>query len=284
VRTSFRFDLFLARRGFGPLALFAALLVFSAFDGFGQAPQAAAVKLGSQTAKNGFRNEDEIKDKFINWRTDTDANSWLTAMGYSPSEITEVSAIKPHGEKADVELRITTRSRSSTEGISIKLVSGPNGFNQIDKRWLSHYSRMWKMPASVEHALKLFLGELPPTAHGRDQNRMFLNELEKTDQEAIVRFFSENKDAIVSDLFEGDGAYAAGWIMVAFKATDKPAWSLRRTADAIRFYSEGPVAITSRGNLKIGRITMQRKGGDAGRDSARMLQFKINPVELFDLK
>jgi hypothetical protein len=29
---------------------------------------------------------------------------------------------------------------------------------------------------------------------------------------------------------------------------------------------------------------MQRKGGDNGRDTAKMLQFKINPVELFDNK
>lgn len=27
---------------------------------------------------------------------------------------------------------------------------------------------------------------------------------------------------------------------------------------------------------------MQRKGGDGGRESAKMLQFKINPAELFD--
>ena len=36
--------------------------------------------------------------------------------------------------------------------------------------------------------------------------------------------------------------------------------------------------------LKIGRITMQRKGGDAGRETAKMLQFKINPVQLFNDK
>lgn len=33
--------------------------------------------------------------------------------------------------------------------------------------------------------------------------------------------------------------------------------------------------------LKIGKITMQRKGSDAGRETAKMLQFKINSIELF---
>lgn len=28
---------------------------------------------------------------------------------------------------------------------------------------------------------------------------------------------------------------------------------------------------------------MQRKGGDGGRKTAQMLQFKINPAELFDV-
>ena len=41
---------------------------------------------------------------------------------------------------------------------------------------------------------------------------------------------------------------------------------------------KGPVEITRQGNLKIGRITMQRKGGDGGRETAKMLQFKINPL------
>ncbi|MCB0512553.1 MAG: hypothetical protein H6552_05360 [Chitinophagales bacterium] len=38
------------------------------------------------------------------------------------------------------------------------------------------------------------------------------------------------------------------------------------------------------GNFKIGRITMQRKGGDNGRETAKMLQFKINPAELFEVE
>ncbi|WP_264695633.1 hypothetical protein [Candidatus Nitrosacidococcus sp. I8] len=39
--------------------------------------------------------------------------------------------------------------------------------------------------------------------------------------------------------------------------------------------------ITKQGSLKIGNITMQRKRGDEGRDIAKMLQFRINPVMLF---
>ena len=39
--------------------------------------------------------------------------------------------------------------------------------------------------------------------------------------------------------------------------------------------------ITSRGGLRIGRVTAQRKGGDGGRPSANKLQFKIDPTKVF---
>lgn len=42
--------------------------------------------------------------------------------------------------------------------------------------------------------------------------------------------------------------------------------------------------MTPRGSLKIGRITVQRKGGDNGRKTANMLQFKINPTEIFNIE
>ena len=249
-----------------------------------QTPQSAKAEIGSQTAKNGFKNESEIQAKFNSWKTDADAQDWLSAMGYKPSDIERVSATKPHGEKADVEVVIETKKGERVEGISIKLVSSPNGFNQIDKRWLSHYVSMWKMSVNTEAALRYFVGETPPSKPGRDPKRMYLNELGLSQQRSVIDFFTANKAPIASDLFRGDGPHAAGWVMVASKATEKTRWVLRRVEEVISFYSEGKVQITSRGNLKIGRITMQRKGGDGGRDTAKMLQFKVNPIQLFDMK
>ena len=72
--------------------------------------------------------------------------------------------------------------------------------------------------------------------------------------------------------------------MVAQKTGDRPRWVIRRVEDAEHFFGDGPIEITSHGNLKIGHITVQRKGGDAGRDTAKMLQFKINPALLFEAK
>lgn len=250
----------------------------------GREADASKVEQGSKTAKGGFQNEDKIRDKFNNWKSDADARAWLEAMKHQIADVTSVAASKPHGEKADVEVTVKTKSGERVERISIKLVSSPNGFNQIDKRWLKTYAKMWKMPPEVVDALKLFVGETPPLESSRDKKRMYLNELDEKTQQAVVDFFTANKDEIVSDLLAGDGIHAAEWMMVTYNATDKPKWIIRSSADVIKFYSEGPVELTKTGNLKIGRITMQRKGGDNGRDTAKMLQFKINPVQLFDAK
>ncbi len=251
---------------------------------YGQEPQAAKIALGSKTAKDGFRNETEIAGKFNNWRTDEDAKIWLATMNYKIAEIENVAATKPHGEKADVQVKITIKKRDFTEGISIKLVSSSNGFNQIDKRWLATYAKIWKMPADVVAALKFFLGETKPGKPSRNADRMFLNELSSEARAAVVDFFTANKSNILSDLFKGDGRQSAAWMMVALKSQEKPRWVLRNIEDTIRFFGTGNVSITRSGNLKIGRITMQRKGGDGGRETAKMLQFKINPVLLFDAK
>jgi R.HinP1I restriction endonuclease len=260
------------------------LLLVSVRAAVAQTTDAAAVELGSKTAKAGFQNEDEIRDKFNNWQADADARSWLEAMNHSLAEINSISASKPHGEKADVEVTVKTKSGERVERISIKLVSSPNGFNQIDKRWLKTYAAKWKMPPDVVDALKLFVGETPPHESSRDKRRMYLNELDENAQRAVVEFFTVHKEEIVSDLLAGDGEHSANWMMVTYKVTDEPKWVIRSAADAIKFYSEGPVELTRAGNLKIGRITMQRKGGDNGRETAKMLQFKINPVQLFDTK
>ena len=199
------------------LALLLFILLIAVFAAAGQPTASArstAVERGSQTAKGGFKNEDEIRDKFNNWRTHADARNWLTAMNYTPANIECVVAAKPHGEKADVEVNIRTRQGERKEGISIKLVSSATGFNQIDKRWLTTYAKMWKMPAEVQTALKLFVGETPPNKKSRDAKRMYLNELEPAQHQAVVEFFSKNKDEIVSDLFAGDGMHAAAWVMV----------------------------------------------------------------------
>jgi len=242
-------------------------------------------QLGSQTAKSGFRNEDDIVRKFNNWKDDEDAQKWLNIMGYPVDEIDKVEAVKLHGQKTDVQVQITIYMKKAiaAENLSVKLVSNPRGFNQVDKRWVDKYAEMWEIPEDVANLLKLFTGETVPAKSGlRDKRRMFLDEMNEEDQKKIVGFFTKNKILIVSDILKGRGKFSAGWMLVALVSGGASRWVLKSINHAMNAFADGDVQVTVRGSLKIGKITMQRKGGDAGRDTSKMLQFKINPVELFN--
>ncbi len=96
----------------------------------------------------------------------------------------------------------------------------------------------------------------------------------------MLSFFTENKIMVVTDLLKGRDKLAASWMLIYQK--HNKIWSLLPIPVVMNYYAEEKVSVTNQGSLRIGRITMQRKGGDKGRPSANMLQFKINPVLLFD--
>jgi hypothetical protein len=105
------------------------------------------VALGSQTARNGFRNEDDIIVKFNSWRTDVDSPKWLTIIGYKLDEIQSVLAVKIQRCKTDVQVQviiyITGKQYNDVQNLQVKLVSNLKGFNQVDKRWVDNYSELW---------------------------------------------------------------------------------------------------------------------------------------------
>lgn len=242
------------------------------------------IKLGSNTAKAGFRNEDDIVAKFNNWDTDKEAQEWLKIMNYKLDEIEKVIAVKLHGYKTDVQVQITIylKAAISAENLSIKLVSNLTGFNQIDKRKVDKYIEMWNVPENVANILKRFTGEISPNIpNPKDNRRMFLNEFSIDDQKLIVDYFTRNKILIVSDILKGRDQFAAEWMLVALITKDTQKWVLKTINEVMNVFGNGEVRITDKGSLKIGDITMQRKGGDRGRESAKMLQYKINPVKLF---
>ena len=89
---------------------------------------------------------------------------------------------------------------------------------------------------------------------------------------------------ILNDILKGRGKFAAEWFLVVLKIQDESLkWEILAMNEAINLYA-GKVEITEKGNLKLGKITIQRKGGDGGRESAKMLQFKLNPCEIFKYK
>ena len=116
----------------------------------------------------------------------------------------------------------------------------------------------------------------------KDKRRMFFKEIGGSDQTKIIDYFTKNKFLVVSDILKGRGKFSAGWKLVALFTNEKSRWILKLINHVMNVFADGEVRIIPQGSLKIGKIGMQRKGGDAGRDTSKMLQFKINPVKLFN--
>ena len=245
------------------------------------------IMLGSKTAKAGFRNEQDVITRFNNWEKDKITQEWLNKMGYKTKDIEFIKAIKVKGQyKADIQVRITIliklKHQEDTQNLQIKLVSNNQGFNQIDKRWVDKYVELWNIPKDITKILKLFSGEIKSLKNNlKDPRRVFLNEISESDQNKLIHFFNENKILIVSDLLMGRGEFSADWTLVIFKMNGKSKWALKSINQVMNIFGSGDIRITKEGSLKIGKIGMQRKGGDSGRKTANMLQFKINPMELF---
>jgi hypothetical protein len=244
---------------------------------------------GSKTAKDGFKNENFVIQCFNDWRSNRFSQDWLKEMEYDLDDIESVQANKIKGSfKADVQVEICIaiklKSLTDIQNLQVKLVSNPQGFNQIDKRWVKNYKEMWKIPENILRILKHFTGEfLPYIENPKDKRRMVATELTEQDQEDLLYFLRNNKTLIISDILKGRGKFAAEWMLVILKIQNKEIkWSLKPINFVLNHFGNGEVKITPRGSFKIGRITIQRKGGDGGRATANMLQFKINPCEILD--
>lgn len=275
-------------------------------------------EIGSATAKGGFLNEKAICAKFNNWEKDNEAKLWLKIMGYNIGQIDSVTAIhiptrmkkrdierlelKESFEKlmkfkkADAQLRImvTIGNLIKVENLSLKKANKDADYNQIDKRWVDTYKEIWKFDDVVALGLKLFTGEINPTSYPeiikgktlRDKRRMFINELPESLRSKIVNFFNQNKILVVTDILSGRGGLSADWMLVTRynQEDDTITWILKDINTVMNFFGSGSIKISPKGSLYIGKITMQRKGGDAGRPTANMLQFKIKPCEVFNLR
>jgi len=101
-------------------------------------------------------------------------------------------------------------------------------------------------------------------------------------QNKIIEFFEQNRIIVVSDILKGRGGLSTQWMLVTKyngekKTTD---WILKNINEAMNFFGKGEIAISPKGSLYIGKITLQRKGETP---DPTKLQFKIKPCQLFSL-
>lgn len=271
-------------------------------------------QLGSKTAKGGFQNEKDVVGKFINYKSDQEAQEWLEIMGYDIYSIqsldakqipTRLSRSKAHEynisddsfdftqkyKKADiqVQLSITVDGIIYRENISLKKANVNANFNQIDKRPVDTYQEMWGFNSNIANTLKKFTGEIPPNEYeaanlqlkDKKKRRFYLDELPVDEVQELLMFFEENKSLIFNDILRGRGKLAAEWFLVTkIDINNEYSWILKNINEVVNFYMGGSIELTNQGGLKLGRLTAQRKGGTPDPTS---LQFKINPNALFSI-
>ena len=210
-------------------------------------------------------------------------------MWYDIQKIEYVKAIKiTWSHKADIQVQIKViiklKDEIDVQNISVKLVSNKKWFNQIDKRWLKKYVDLWNMPQNVLKIFQYFCWELRPyKPWTKDVRRMFVNEMSIEEKETLLLFLNQNKMMIVSDILRWRGEFCAEWMLVV-KKTWTYEWVLVSINEVMNFYGNWEIKLSPRWSIKIGKIAMQRKWGDWWRDTANMLQFKIDPTELFTIK
>ena len=256
------------------------------------------VRIGSETAKGGFANEEVVAEKFKDWQNDEEAQKWLKIMDYNLKEIEKVEAVVLHGYKTDVHVKVTIilKEAISIQNLSVKKANSDADYNQVDKRWVKNYVELWDIPENIVSLLEIFCGKISPKQllkekkitkerykSLRDKRRLFVSELENRDKKLLINFFKKNKLLVVTDILKGRGQFAADWMLVTKHDVkkDETSWVLADINKAMSIFGEGYVKISPRGSISVGRITLQRKGGDGGRETANMLQFKIKPCVLF---
>ncbi|MEO1928641.1 MAG: hypothetical protein ABGX26_08155 [Nautiliaceae bacterium] len=277
-------------------------------------------EFGSSTAKGGFASEDKVVEKFNNWKNDKEAQVWLKILGCRLEDIKEVRAIgippqinkefaRSLGlendedlqfKKADLQVQITVILSNGVikrENISVKKANKNANYNQVDKRKVDRYQKIWKFDDEIATILKLFTGEIEPVKHPdllckycgmtaeelEDCRRIYLNYLKPKYLEKIIKFFSEKKFQILLDIIKGRGALAAEWLMVVRYDPDKneTKWVLTNINTALDCFQIGDVKLTKKrkASLQLSNgIVMQRKGGTPDPTS---LQFKIKPLLIF---
>ena len=245
---------------------------------------AVAQSIGSRTAREGFQNEKQIALRFNNWRGSRTAQDWLRSMGYELDRILDIEATPITGSyKTDVQVRVTIStgkgSQQDLQNLQVKLVTNKTGSNQIDKRWVNTYQELWNIPKDVSRLLKLFTGELPPDRdRTKHSNRMYVTEFSDVERRCLLNFLTDNRMLILADIVKGRGPFSVEWLLVIQKTGSR--WALVNINKALAIL-DGDIGTTKQGGLKIGNVTIQRKGGDKGADTAKMLQFKINPTLFF---
>jgi hypothetical protein len=162
-------------------------------------------------------------------------------------------------KKADAQIRIIIAIGNilKIESLSLKKANSEADYNQVDKRLVDTYQKMWNFDDEITYWLKLFTGENTPNLISniklRDERRLFLDEMPENIRNKIVNFFDKNKIIVVSDILKGRGGLSANWMLVTRynKTEDTTAWILKDINTVMNFFGMGEIIISPKGSFLV---------------------------------
>lgn len=255
--------------------------------------------MASKAAKRGIKAEERLINA-INRMDELGEKLIKTIEDFLSLKFTSYSARKgPPRAKTDIVISFDKRSIL----ISVKEFDVKADYNHVERHYVEYYVQKWSMPRDVYVGLKQFVGEVDEsenpisinmleveaerlgTTPGKlsKKRRTFINKMDQQTRNAIIEFFKSNKEKVLKDVFINDENIE--FFIVVKREGGRACYYILPTKDALDVYGDGDVATTPRGSLRMGRVVIQRKGGDhrTARGwvdrAASQLQFKIRPSE-----
>jgi len=265
-------------------------------------------EVGSRTASGGFRNERYFRDLLNNSLDSEEARDLLNQLNINYHKIKILEVKKLGGiYKPDNQIFIKFNDGTSqTINISNKK-QDDFGFNQLDRRTVDKYSEIFSLSSLTKNTLKKYCGvrgfspldllnsgELPKeqylrlidipekkthTEEASKGGRFYLNELSNEEKESVISEFESKKEQIMLFVLNGDDVnYPVDYVVVTKISKKKQKYDhlvftleeIFRKACERDFYLSN-VTRKYGSNLRIGAITVQKKGGTGGSTN---LQFK----------
>ena len=195
-------------------------------------------------------------------------------------------ATKPDNrEKPDLIIHSEKTDDAAAQGISLKSYKKGVSFCQANRGKLETFIHDLDIPVDVSETLRLF------TIKDPKGKRVMLNKAPQDKQKALLSFFTKSQKVIIAHVLQGKfhASLKANWML--FHETmvgtwdknvgNKNFWRLYPMEMIIDTCCSSQPTFSKKGNLILGiGLTLQRKGGDNGKETANDLQFKINPIQI----
>jgi hypothetical protein len=239
----------------------------------------------SDAARRGLKAEKVLIQK-INDREES--CKWMVEECCQCTGYGNFKAHKPNNkDKPDIIIHEDAEALKAFCGISMKTFKTEVSFGHANRGTLETYVKDLGIPGEVAKTLRSY------TTKDDDGQRVMLNEAPCEDQRELLKFFTQFQRHIVSHILRGkeESQLKADWMLFheanddnwPERVGDKQFWHLYSIQAVIDCCCSELPEINGNGNLILGLgLTLQRKGGDNGAESANDLQFKINPMVIHE--